>query len=149
MGEKRKEIKNLRFLGRRFFEVVDGLPFKQFYSGERFTVLRDGQGVAAIREGFQSADDQSGESLCVVLPLEDGGAGIVVEHDVRPAAFRVFEAELQLVGESCRVDLNRVFMGRCRCFCDAGARLLVVFFDLPFVHGSGGDHQLVQHAPEG
>ena len=45
MGEKRKEIKNLRFLGRRFFEVVDGLPFKQFFSGERFTVLRDGQGV--------------------------------------------------------------------------------------------------------
>ena len=55
--------------------------------------MRDGQGVAAIREGFQSADDQSGESLCVVLPLEDGGAGIVVEHDVRPAAFRVFEAK--------------------------------------------------------
>ncbi len=91
MGEKRKEIKNLRFLGRRFFEVVDGLPFKQFFSGERFTVLRDGQGVAAFREGFQSADDQSGESLCVVLPLEDGGAGIVVEHDVRPAAFRVLK----------------------------------------------------------
>ena len=76
MGEKRKEIKNLRFLGRRFFEVVDGLPFKQFFSGERFTVLRDGQGVAAFREGFQSADDQPGESLCVVLPLEDGGAEV-------------------------------------------------------------------------